>query len=461
VLAIVIGLLLVWKLPRSYQSSTTVAVSSARVAPNVVGASESDKSDRLRASSQQLLSRAVLERVIREERLDRNGAMDGAVSSLRHNIGVSESNSITPGSTSQLSAEQKADLNSYQLTYTDGTPERAQRVLNRVAQAFVEENSKSREVRAQDTSQFVTAQLQASEQRLNALEARLRDAKEAYMGRLPEQTNANLQMVSALQRQLESAATATRGEQDRLTMIERQIEAIQQGADIGPISGDGAQTLSAHARVLSLRNELAGAQLSYTDKHPEVIRLRDELATAEKVAAAERTRPVSDRMAALQASPEFRQLTKDREAGKMRVADLQRQQAAASAQIRQYQMRVEGAPRVEQELVSLQREYDLERASYGKLTEKSQVAMLEEDLQRKQGGEQFAVLVPASYPSEPFEPKPMRVMLMALAAGLVIGGAGLLGREYLDRSVHDARGLRDQFELPVLAEIPRIEPVMG
>jgi uncharacterized protein involved in exopolysaccharide biosynthesis len=124
-------------------------------------------------------------------------------------------------------------------------------------------------------------------------------------------------------------------------------------------------------------------------------------------------------------------------------------------------MRVEGAPRVEQELVSLQREYDLERAAYGKLTEKRQVAMLEEDLQQKQGGEQFAVLVPASYPSEPFEPKPMRVMLMALAAGLVIGGAGLMGREYLDRSVHDARALRDEFELPVLAEIPRIEPVMG
>ena len=35
------------------------------------------------------------------------------------------------------------------------------------------------------------------------------------------------------------------------------------------------------------------------------------------------------------------------------------------------------------------------------------------------------------------------------------------GREYLDRSVHDARGLRDEFELPVLAEIPRIEAVLG
>jgi polysaccharide chain length determinant protein (PEP-CTERM system associated) len=431
------------------------------VAPSVVGSSETDKSERLRAISQQLLSRVVLERVVREEHMDSNGAMDNAVGRLRRGIGVTESASITPGSTSQLSPEQKADLNSYQLTYTDDSAEDAQRILNRVAQAFVEENSKSREVRAQDTSQFVAAQLQASEQRLNALEARLRDAKESYMGRLPEQTNANLQMVAALQRQLESNATATRGEQDRLTMIERQLEAIQQGADIGPMTSTGASTMSAEAKVLALRQELSAAQLNYTDKHPEVIRLRDELATAEKLAAAERSRPVSDRMGQLQANPEYRQLVKDREAARLRVADLQRQQAATNSQVRQYQMRVEGAPRVEQELVSLQREYDLERASYGSLTQKRQVAMLEQDLQSKQGGEQFAVLVPASYPSEPFAPKPMRVMLMALAAGFVIGGAGLMGREYLDRSVHDARGLRDEFELPVLAEIPRIEPVMG
>jgi capsular polysaccharide biosynthesis protein len=54
----------------------------------------------------------------------------------------------------------------------------------------------------------------------------------------------------------------------------------------------------------------------------------------------------------------------------------------------------------------------------------------------------------------------MRVMLMAIAAGLVLGGGLAFGCEYLDRSVHDARGLRDEFELPVLAEIPRIEAVL-
>jgi polysaccharide chain length determinant protein (PEP-CTERM system associated) len=462
VISILIGSLLVWKLPRIYQSTAVVAVSSPRVTPNLVsGATDVDRSERMRALSQQLLSRPVLERVVREEHLDAQGSTDRAVNGLRASIGVAMSEGLTPGSTtSNLTPEAKAQLDSYQLIYQDDTPESSQRVLNRLASVFVDENNKMRASRAEDTTAFIEMQLESSRVRLTDVEARLRTAKESYMGRLPEQTNANLQMVAALQRQLESNATAMRGEQDRLSLIERQMQAIEQGIDVGPVGG-AAPGMSVQARVVALRNELAAAQLNYTDKHPEVMRLKDELATAEQAASAERTRPLSDRMTVLQANPEYKQLVKDRETTKMRLAELQRQQANANNEIRGYQSRVEAAPRVEQELASLQREYDLERKAYGDLVEKRQTAALQEDLQMRQGGEQFSVLVPANYPTEPFAPKPLRVMLMAIAAGFILGAGGVVGREYLDRSVHDARGLRDEFELPVLAEIPRIEPVMG
>ena len=465
-LALLIGGLLVWQLPRTYQASTTIAVSAARVSNNVIGAVDIDRQERMRAVSQQLLSRTVLERTARLEHLDQDTSIDAAVNRLRGGISVSLPDSITPGGgggspSTQLSPEQKAQLDSYQVRFVDSSPEDAQRIVNRLVQVFVEENSRSREIRATDTSQFIEAQLRASETRLNGLEERLRNMKEAFMGRLPEQTNSNLAMVSTAQRQLESVTTATRGEQDRLSMIERQIESMQQGADEAVAATRGTPAETSQSRVLTLRRELADAQLSFTDKHPEIVRLKEEIAIAEKAAAAERARPASDRMAILNANPEYRQLLKDREMTKMRIAEAQRQQEAITTQIGYYQGRVEAAPRVEQQLVSVKREYELERASYGDLTGKRQTALLSEELQRKQGGEQFAVLVPAGLPSEPFKPKPMRVMLMAIAAGLVLGGAFAFGREYLDRSIHDARGLRDEFELPVLAEIPRIEPVMG
>jgi capsular polysaccharide biosynthesis protein len=49
-------------------------------------------------------------------------------------------------------------------------------------------------------------------------------------------------------------------------------------------------------------------------------------------------------------------------------------------------------------------------------------------------------------------------MLITILAGVCLGGALALGREYLDRSIHDARALND-LELPVLGEIPRISHV--
>ena len=48
------------------------------------------------------------------------------------------------------------------------------------------------------------------------------------------------------------------------------------------------------------------------------------------------------------------------------------------------------------------------------------------------------------------------MMLLSLAMGLVLGTGAVIGREVLDRSVHDARGLQNEFEVPVLGEIPRI-----
>jgi capsular polysaccharide biosynthesis protein len=47
-------------------------------------------------------------------------------------------------------------------------------------------------------------------------------------------------------------------------------------------------------------------------------------------------------------------------------------------------------------------------------------------------------------------------MMMAIVAGLILGAGAALGREFLDRSVHDSRALQSEFEVPVLGEIPRI-----
>ena len=120
--------------------------------------------------------------------------------------------------------------------------------------------------------------------------------------------------------------------------------------------------------------------------------------------------------------------------------------------------RVDTAPRVEQALASLQRDTDLERQKYTQLTQKFNDAQIAERVEQSRGSEHFTIIARAAVPDAPATPNVPRLMIMVLLLGLCFGGALAIGREYLDRSIHDARALND-LELPVLGEIPRISHV--
>lgn len=449
VLALGIGAALMMWLPREYQSRATLGVSLPTVSPLAGDSQKLDPEERRRSISQVLLSPAVLERVVREEGLDKGRTIASAVEAVKSHVDVQlppADPSLPPGS-----------LERFFILYKDSTPQTTQRLTNRFADVFVDESSKKREVRAEETSAFVASQLKASQGRLTDLEARLRRSKESFMGSLPEQTNANVAMVTGLQQQLETTTNAIRGEQDRLSVIERQIDTMKSGAVNADTPGPGLpeSASSAATRVTQLERELASARAQYTDKHPEVIRLTGDLAQARRAAAAEASRPEEERTATLRIDPAYRALLTDREQGRLRIRELQRQEGQIRTQIGMYRTRVDAAPRVEQEIATLQREYDLEKGEYAQLTSRLRSAEMAETLERSKGGEQFTVLTHAPLPSAPSSPNSQRLMLIALILGIGLGGALALGREYLDRSIHDARGL-EELELPVLGEIPHI-----
>lgn len=448
-LAVVVAAALVAWLPREYKSAATLGVSLPSMSPELLDqAVRVAPEDRVRNLTQTVYSPSVLERVVREERFDAQMPLKDAVALVRSRIEVAMVRP-EPG--------QPAGFDQFTLAYRDAAPETAQRVANRLADVFVQESSRRREVRAEETSAFIGRQLEASQQRLSVLEAQLRTAKEAYMGALPEQTQANVAMVTGLQQQLETTRNAIRGEQDRLSVIERQIAAMKAGAaqETAVAGSVPAVATPAAVRVVQIERELEVARGNYTDKHPEIVRLRDELAAARAAVAAEQARPETERLATLRVDPTYRALLSDAEQARLRIAQLRRQETQIGAQIAMYRARVDSAPRVEQQMATLQREYDLEKQQYGELTARKRTAEIAENVERSRGSEQFTVLARAPFPTEPDNPKPVRLWTVVLLAGLVLGGGLALGREYLDRSIHDARALND-LDLPVLGEIPRI-----
>jgi polysaccharide chain length determinant protein (PEP-CTERM system associated) len=450
VLSIVTGLVLLRVLPREYRSSTTLAVAAPMVSPTFVNQGNTlDDQERIRAISQQMLSLPVLARVVKEEGLADGRSADEQIAQLRRAITIS-----VPDPVAELNEPRRIDA--FDVAYTDSSPERAQRIADRLAQAFLEANAQTRTARAEDTSAFIATQLKASESRMVGLEERLRVAKESHMGRLPEQTQANLQTLTGLRQQLEANATALRSEQDRLTILERQLETVAQNSQPRAVAADGTM-LAGASREQLLERQLAAARQTYTERHPEVQRLQQELADAKAETAARLKESPAARAAQLEGDPAYRQLMNDREAARLRIRELQRAADDTRGQISSYQARVESAPLVEQQLATLQRDYDLEKQQYADLTARLRASTIAENVERNRGGEQFTVLYPASFPTAPIKPQPLRVMLLAIAAGICLGGALTLGREYLDRSVHDVRELKDELSLPILGEVAHIQ----
>ena len=457
VLGILGGAALLMFLPREYKSQAEIGIADPTLAPELLKGMQSlDIRERQRAISQQLLSRAVLERVVREERMSPSRPVEDTAAGLRAKV---EENIEVPNPIGRSGP--KEGIESFRLGYVDSSPERAQRIANRLATVFVEENSKTKTQRAENTSEVFGQQLRDSQEKLNRIAEQLRGKKEAYMGRLPDQANANVAMLNGARQQLESISNSLRGETERLSQVESTLQMMQQGIGTSGITSAGAAALLAsQSRLNTLQQELTQARaLGYTDIHPEILRIKGEITEAERELTTARKQSPDNRQELLKVDPLYRQKTEERDLLQVRIKQLRLAESQARAQIGSYQSKVDSAPMVEQELSPLQQEYDMEKARFTDLTGKHQNAVLNEDIARKQGGERFVILMPAFLPTKASSPDSLKVMLMAIALGFALGCAAVIGREFMDRSVHDARALQSEFAVPVLGEIPRIHGV--
>jgi polysaccharide chain length determinant protein (PEP-CTERM system associated) len=453
VVCIIGGAALLMFLPREYKSQAEIGIADPTLSPELLKGMQSlDMRERQRAISQQLLSRTVLERVVREERISPNREVEDTAARLRARV---EENIEVPNPIGRSGP--KEGIESFRLGYVDSSPERAQRIANRLATVFVEENSKTKTQRAENTSEVLGQQLRDSQEKLNRIAEQLRSKKELYMGRLPAQANANVAMLNGRVQQLESISMSLRGDTERLSQVESTLQMMEQG--IGT-SGGAQAIMASQSRLNTLQQELTQARaLGYTDIHPEIIRIKGEIAEADKDLTSARKQSPDNRQELLKVDPIYRAKKEERDALEIRIKQLRTAEAQARAQIAAYQTKVDTAPMVEQDLSPLEQEQELEKARFNSLTAKHQDALLNEDITRKQGGERFVILMPAFLPTKASSPNFLKVMAMAIALGFVLGCAAVVGREFMDRSVHDARALQSEFAVPVLGEIPRIHGV--
>lgn len=441
-------------LPKTYRAVTTVLVEPQKVPADYVKPTIATSiEERLRTIEPQIKNRDNLARIVREmdlyPELTRQGFLEGAIARARRDLTI------------QLQG------NTFRIYFEERDPVKAARTANRVAESFIESNLKLRENQAQGTSSFLETELEKTKSRLEIQEAKIAEFKRQNLGDLPEQRDTNLRSVEQLQTKLEINMDALDKAETRRLLLQSQMAELrnqQSGSRRSTLAALGVAPAGPEqpSRLDQLRAQLAELRARYTDRHPDVIRTRAEIAQLEALEKAQKNPPSAAASTPAGAAadaddaPKVDPMLKAEVASvDLEVRSLKTERERILGDIARVQGRLENVPRVEQELLSLTRDYDNIKSSYESLLDKRLNARLYENLEKSQQGESFTIIERALPPTSPYSPNRLLVLGLGLIAGGLLGLLAALLRERSDYTYPDVESLQQAFPgLPVLATIP-------
>jgi polysaccharide chain length determinant protein (PEP-CTERM system associated) len=418
VLIVAAALAVSFILPKKYKSSTLILVESEKVPDAFVASMATERtSKRLQTIRQEILSRTRLERVISELQPYGpvgNRSLTATVETMRQAIDIAVKGN-----------------DAFSIDFVHRNPEMAMKVANRLATLFIEEATRAREEQVGEAYQFIETQLADARRELETREAALRRYKEQHMGTLPEQTPANLSTLQRLQMEQQSVGENLRTATERLIALE------SNPAKAAAAAGD--TTLG------QLQSQLATLRGRYTDEHPDVRALKARIAALEREQATRA--PVVTDDPAVAARTQIELARAEVQKLKDRLSDIE-------AKITTFQSRVEQAPRTEQDIATLSRDFQKLNENYLTLLNKKLEAQMAAKLEQRWKGEQFRILDPANLPERHIFPNRKLFLAAGLFFGLLAGIATAFVADFLDHSVKNVREIEQLLPFPVLAVIP-------
>jgi polysaccharide chain length determinant protein (PEP-CTERM system associated) len=464
----------IYRIPNRYKSQATLVVDAQKVPTRyVTPTTETSLADALQAMTQDVLSRARLLALIDEFGLyakeRQRLAPEQLVELMRSYITIEP---IDPASGDK-------DINSFRISFVAEKATLAQQVTAKLTSFFIEANLKTREDQATNTTNFLQAQLADAQTKLNTQEATMRDFKAQHLGELPEQQQSNLAILSATQQQLQNLENALDRAQQQRVYLESLINGYRRLAERaasapGSVPGVTASRpltplQTAHNDLLRLQLERSKALADHAPTYYEIKALDRQIAAEQaviaKLDASEKSqataapdpgsssRPPQDAFVEDSATA---QLQSQLEANRLEIRNIQKDEEQAKKIVAQYQERLNMTPVREQQLASIQRDYDLSYQNYKDLESKASQSQLATNLEKQQGGQQFRLVEPPSLPEVPTSPKRTRLSLMGLGGGLFAGLFMAFATDLARPKYHSTQEITRRLGAPLVIGLPVI-----
>jgi uncharacterized protein involved in exopolysaccharide biosynthesis len=196
--------------------------------------------------------------------------MEELVARLRKTITVTLVESMT---------ELRNQVPGFTVTVVSDNPRLAQQICTQITSMFIEESEKTLENSAANTTDFISRQVTQAKVKLDEQDSKLAAFKRQFMGSLPEDEAANLNLLNGLNTQLEATTQAlSRAQQEKAfaeSMLSQQLAAWQSTAS-------EKSPLTLEMQLNDLQNQLVSMEARYTEDYPDVIKLKNNIAQLKK-----------------------------------------------------------------------------------------------------------------------------------------------------------------------------------
>ncbi len=322
-----------------------------------------------------------------------------------------------------------------QIDYDDPDPKFAQRIVNAVATAYMDQNVRYKDQIVENATRDLEKSAEQKRAEVAAaLQARIAFERQHNMGSV----DVSKESIDERMKKLESNLTEARSE--RLALEARWSGLSQYGKGSDPFKVRAKDILDSDVirllktQIATLDSELAGLETKYLDKHPDVVAKQEELGKLRSIARQE----VEN--LAQSVRNQLSQKTQVEEGIVAELVKAREEQGRVSILALEYTRLKETEQQIK----------DTEEVIAKRLSEMKESAKFDANNVR--------VLDEAILPTQPISPRRMMVLAIAVMIGLVLAIGAALLVDYADATIKDWKDVEDRLGHKVLGVVPVIGP---
>lgn len=427
-----------------YQSTGTILVESQQIPDDVVKSTVTSYADeRIEVIKQRVMTRDNLSRIIGKYKLYPKKINSETTSTLIDLMRPSVSVELLNADVQNASGGKTTIA--FKVGFEYEQADIAHKVANEIVTLFLDENVKTRTLRATETTEFLTQEVGNLKKELENVENKVATYKQQNSDSLPEHMEMHMNMLHQAELDIKEVDRDYKSTQEELRYLD---------VDLATASASVKKNNSTNTDIDKAKADLELAQAIYKDTHPTVRALKRQVENLQ--AAADKPAVAKANKTDLESDMVLSKIRSQIEAGKVRLNSLAQQKKSTQEKVSQLQSQVVKSPQVEKGLSGLLRDYDNAKSKYEEVKSKQLNAKIAENLEQENKAERFSLIEPPVFPDKPIRPNRMKIIALGVIAafGAAIALAALL--EVLEGKLRGVDAVTSAINMRPLVIVPYV-----